>query len=184
MGVGGYIMISLTSPRPSLGWLEWLWYLGISLHMVFYPRHHHSEKQKFLPLCSNYPGSLQWSIWWLVGGSYLWKESAVRKECSVTQKSVRTRCYPPATSCLSHIPSDDQELQGVNDVTSLLLSKSQASFHLANSNLETFQDRVSGKHRSLLTQVETIQTTIFLFKKHFIFPCLTSLTYKIAVLIL
>lgn len=89
-----------------------------------------------------------------------------------SQKSVQRnteecedKMLPTGHLLFSLIPSDDQELQGVNDVTSPLLSKSQASFHLANSNLETFQDRISGKHRSLLTQVETIQTTIFLSLK-------------------
>lgn len=165
MGAEGYMMASFTSLRPHLGWLERLWELGFSLHMVFYPSHLHSENEAFASmqrlLC-------EFAVKHLVVDlrALFVKGVSSQKKVCMTQKRGRARCDLPGTSAfVPHyvwLPqtseSSGHSLTSVFQVT--------CKFSFGQLYLEPFWQGVCGKHRSQLTQVETIQTTIFLSFKN------------------
>lgn len=118
-----------------------------------------------LLLCSNYS---EFGVKHLIIGLKPLFVKGVRSQKKVPHDPIERKdamCPCQAPLYLSHIISNYHQLHRVMDTASLLLSKSHASFDLANCNIKIFQEGISRKYRSQLTQGEIMQTTTLLSPK-------------------
>lgn len=122
-----------------------------------------SQWKQFLLLFSNYS---EFGVKHLIVGLKPQFVKGVRSQKKGSHDQVESKNEMwPGYLYVSHVMSKYHRLQRLMAPASLLLSKSQASFRLANSNLKIFWEGTSGKHKSQPTQGEITQTTIVLSSK-------------------